>query len=380
MAHAGWTRIGIAMCALVCVLAAGCITIEGTTSGEAKKQLQRSFLFRSAKLFYPGGVTGTPEDLPALDRNAVASIERTYEGILVGMSKQHAAQHVRLGAIFERPIPQRIEARIHVDNAPYAQGRPLARMEADGTLRLSTKVAQSLFRTAVLHGMQSGEPGGARFMDRDIELFGARATNEREMLDQFNRLMDMVAGMKGRGAFGDLVSAMGDDADQGDWSRMMDLVGMSSEVERPYLAPIRFLVAHEMGHLALGHFSAQREASGAVDQARCHRMETEADLYAFALLSTTPEYLAVLEGGVAGLGDSFFPFGYEEFFGSTYDLARFAPPAGERVQCEYETAAQRRMYLDRVKRATIGKGRNLTLTEMLALKTTAGDADAGDQP
>ena len=41
--------------------------------------------------------------------------------------------------------------------------------------QLSTKVAQSLFRTAIAYGLASSEPGAIRFMDNDIKLFGKRA-------------------------------------------------------------------------------------------------------------------------------------------------------------------------------------------------------------
>lgn len=377
---AAWARRSCAAAPILALsLAAGCVTVEGAGSGRMKKQLTQSFLYKSARMFYPQGVSGSPEDLPPLDRKAVASAEQSYQAILRAIGLRHARQHEHMSALFGRPLVARIDARVMVDDQLYSRGLPLARMEADGTLLLSTKVAQSMYRTAILYGMSSSEPGGVRFMSGDIEMFGKRAESEREMIGQFNQMMDKAQGLKGRTLVGDLVSGFGDDDLDGPWFQMAELVQMSTEVENAYYAPISFMIAHELGHLALGHFATHPAALGGVDQDACRRQETEADIYAFALTSTAPEYRHLLSNGVAEMGDSIFRFGYEEFFRSAYDLARFAPPSGVQAagQCSYDTAQQRYEFLDRIKRATVERSENLTLAEMLALKAQPAAADTG---
>jgi hypothetical protein len=377
-AQSSWrTRFVIALCALALTSLCGCITyeVEGESSGSMKKKVQEFFAYKNARMFYPNGVTGSPEELPELDGKAVKAIEVTYQAMLEASIVSHARQNSQLSAMFERPLPDEVKASVVVVDAPLVRGQPLARMEADGTLVMSTKVAQAMFRTAILRGMQSTDLGGVRFMDGDIRRFGERADDEREMIGQFNRLIDEVSAARGRSVVGDLISEMRDDDMQGSWSRMNDFAQMSAEVENAYRAPIRFLIAHELGHLVLGHFSSHPIASTVVDQDLCRRQETEADVYAIALISTMPEYRKLLDQGGLGLedtlfGGSLFLYGHREFFESTYDLARFAPPAGAAAesQCRYETPQERYAFLEKVKDTIIDAGRNPTMTELLALK------------
>lgn len=369
----------IMLCLFVVGMLTGCITVEGQSSGKMKKTLEKSFLFTSAKSFYPNGVTDSPEKLPELDSEAVKNITSTYQRILESMLKQHENQNHQLGVIFQRPLDKTLRSRVVISNTPFERGLPLARMEADGSLVLSTKVAQSMYRTAILYGMTSEEPGGMRFMSNDIKLFGKRAETEKELIEQFNLLAKKVSEVKGKSILGDVIdivgSAIEDEDEDTTWSVMADMGMTSTIVEQHYTAPIRFLIGHELGHTALGHFSSSAMTSVGVDQALCQRQEMEADIYSFALMTTTPEYQQVLASGVAGLGDSFFLFGHNEFFGSTYDLARFAPPAAQdSAQCHYESAKERRIFLELVKAKTIASGKNLTLTEIMALKAsrTAG--------
>jgi hypothetical protein len=345
-----WLRA--VLLAMGVMLVSACVTVSGDSSRKMKRKLESSFLFTSLSIFYPDGVPLDPRTLPPINRRRESAINETYTAHLKQTLQLHRTVASDLGVLFDRPIPKELRAKLHVESDEGRRNVPRARMEANGDLVVSTKVAQALFRTAIVLGMQSGEIGGPRFMDEGEPLPDDSVERERALIQQFNELVAKTRAAKGQTVVADVFEGFGDEELEGAWFTMADLAMTSNVVHQHYNAPIRFLIAHEVGHLALGHFSQQAPAT---DRA-CYMLEREADLYAIALVAYWPDLQQADELAKQFVAD-LLPWGHEEFFSTTYDLAEFAPAAGS-ASCAYQSAAERLAFLEQAKERLLSAGDN----------------------
>lgn len=313
----GSTKRPLSAAALLPLVLAACITIEGQSSGQMKKNLQNSFLFQSTDIFYPEGVPDDPEQLPRLEDRQTKKVNAILKRLLEGIKQLHARQHTRMAAIFERPLASEIEAALVLMNT----GQPIAFIDPRGDVHLDIKVVQAFYRTALVAGLQDNSLFGPGFMAHGDP---SPPRDERELIAAFLEVKERVQSTEGRTVLGDLTEAMGDDDFSGSWFTMTELAMTSTAVERHYFGPMQFLLAHEFAHGVLGHLEARRH----IDDRDCkalHAMETEADFYALMLL-----YFHVIEqgGGAAAAFPDFFgmraSFGFDDFFTYTYDFSGFS--------------------------------------------------------
>ncbi len=324
-------KLMLALAAGAALLASACISVEGQSSGEMKQSMVRSFLFQSADVFYPGGVLGEPGTLPTLGRAQIGEIQTSFESISQTLQAEHKTSKAALEQLFRRSLPNEIKTRVAIVNT----GTPIARIGAQGNIDVDAKVAQALFRTALVAGLRKGS-----FMSVTRGRSDSTPKTETESIAEFLKFKHDVESAQGKSMVGDMVSALRDD-ENGSWFKMVDLAEVSRNVELHYFGPIRFMLAHEMGHVALGHYDRLRTTADN-DCAALKAMETEADAYATMLLS-----LQLARGGAmsfGGFGGDMFGFdaltGYEDFFKLTYEMAGFER-AGVAADCSHPPAAER---------------------------------------
>jgi hypothetical protein len=320
--------------ALVALLLVGCITIQGQSSWEMKEAMLHSFLFRSADIFYPDGPPADPDRLPDMRPRQVSEIEKIFAAIMDGLRNLHGEQAEVLRGVFDRTVPTTLRTQFTLTNT----GQPYARISPNGDIVVDVKVAQAIYRTALLSGLQEGGPGGARFMDWDKEHFGKRPTTEAEHIELFLKFKQQVVSLPGRDMLGDLVGSLKDDSFEGGWYKMSRLAMISSTVERHYFGPIQFLLAHELGHGALGHLE-KRKSIADNDCEALQMLELEADAYAVSLLS-----FAAAKKGLMAFGFDLFgikaSLGFEDFFKYTYELSGFERAPGAST-CGHPEVADR---------------------------------------
>jgi len=304
-----------------------------------KKGMLNSFLFRSADIFYPDGPPTDPDRLPDLKPQQVGEIEAIFAATVDGLKKLHVQQRDALSGVFEYSVPANLKTQFTLTNT----GQPYARIDPKGDILIDVKVAQAIYRTALLAGLKDEGVGDLRFMDWDKENLGKRATTEAEHIEQFLMLKQKVVALPGRTMIGDFAGMFKDDSFKGGWHEMARLGMISVTVERHYFGPIQFLLAHELGHSALGHLE-KRKSIADDDCEALQDMELEADAYASFLLSS-----AMAKSGLLGFdffGIDFFgikdSIGFEDFFKYTYELSGFErttgaqtcghPPIGDRLK------------------------------------------------
>ena len=320
-----------ALVAGVSLFASACISVEGPTSGDMKKSMVRSFLFESADVFYPGGVLSEPGTLPSLGRAQVREIQTSFDSIAQQLQAEHKTSKSALEELFRRPLPNEVKTRVAILNT----GTPIARIGAQGNIDVDAKVAQALFRTALVAGLNKGSL-----------LTGARGRGssspqtEAESIAEFLQFKKDVESADGNTFVGDMFSVLRD-KDKASWFKMTELAAVSRNVELHYFGPIRFMLAHETGHVALGHYDRLRNTADN-DCEALKDMETEADAYATVLLS-----LQLARGGAmnfGGFGGDMLGFdaltGYEDFFKLTYEMAGFEH-AGVAADCSHPPVAKR---------------------------------------
>jgi len=323
--HARWVAAG-----LLLALTSGCISIEGESSGEQKQRLESSFLFRSADIFFPGGRADPGAGWAG--GASLGELDRSLNAYDDGVRAMHAANRELLSKVLEQALPADVRTRVTVLNT----GKPVAQVDGHGAISIDATVARSLFRTAVVAGVRDGGLGGFRFMDEDVKRFGKHAESEQDAIEQFLAVKRAVEQAKGRSIFGDMAEVLRDDDDvgNGSWEKMTQLSEMSAVVERHYSGPILFMLAHETGHVVLGHAERRRTMKPG-DCAGLRAMEDEADLYATLLLSLT-----LARSGALGWGDFDALTGFEDFFDLTYEMAGF-DASGADAACTHPPVAQR---------------------------------------
>lgn len=346
--------IGNAAVLWMALVVAGCTT-TGQSSDEMKKAVSDSFLFQSAPIFYPNGVPAAAEDLPVLPSAQRAKIAQMYERTVSDVRNAHAKYATSLSTVFGRPIALAIDVHVIITNS----GKPAAHIESNGDLSIDTKVAQAIYRAALLAGL-----------DKEDTFFHARQGKPRspkeqlEAISQFFELKRQLETAQTHGMVGDLYEASsmafsevrGRDSDmrKASWFSVTDIAMKSQVAQNHYYGQMRFLIAHELGHSVLSHFTRIRTISPA-DCGSIQALEFEADLYAAILYAVSTPELAIFEGGpMAGFGmdagESDDPgmlglgalSGFEDFFTYSYDFSGFMAQGGGSTGCGYPDPDLRR--------------------------------------
>jgi hypothetical protein len=301
-------------------LLAGCVTaqIEGTSSADMKRQMESSFLFAGAELFYPAGLPADPASLPDLGPAEIAQLQRQLSATLDSLRRTHALIGPVLGRQLERPIP--LEAAVRV--AVVDTGRPVARIAPDGEISLDVKVVQAMFRAALVSTFETEIllPRVAAG-ETDVMANIGNAEGQRVAVREMLALKAQVEHLEGRSILREAWVSVRSEEGSSDYSVMQTAFERSNVAERSYRTQQIFLLGHELGHAVLGHLEPGVAEHGCDTLGRA---EEEADLYAaFALAISTP---ADAVQDLFGLFGRSLAEGLKDMFGHTYEFAGFAAP------------------------------------------------------
>jgi hypothetical protein len=368
-------RLGATL--LVAVLPA-CVTVEGESSGDMKARLQSTYLYTSIKRFYPDGVPADPATVyPRLDGRSLRAIEAELQALSTFLVERHGSRRGALEVLFKQPPAPAPKPRFVVERTL----QPTAFSSPQGEITIDVRVLQAVFRGALISNGGSASdrldtapvdagsnaassPAGR--VDPDLQ-----TEHQRKLIQSAVDLVRQIDQTRGQSMLGDLVGVMRDDGFDSPWFRMSDLMMKSQRLQVTYSGAVLFLMAHEMGHIALGHHrtntllqketpeSQRTDGSRYCEQRR--ELEFEADAYALVLLTQTIGETAL----VSAMGMNMFGqddiSGYDSFFRYGYPLAGFE---GSGSHCTYPTAVERRELLAEGE-ATLREGARELLDERM---------------
>lgn len=324
-------RMGALISSLLILALVGCIHVSGPSSGKLKKNLVKSWLFKSTDLFYPADSQGA-SSYPTLSKQSIGSLERDINLLLKSVLELHRRNSTLAGTYFNQAVPAVVDGVAILDN----QGLPIAKsfMNESGKLeiRIDVRVLQATFRGSLVAAIRADEFGGSSQQDDSDDV----------LLANFLDFKKDVSKAKAGNMLGDLIGAMhSDDFDNDRWFKMADFAEKGDQIQSRYVGTLMFLLAHELGHFVLNHY---REGC---DLSKCDRFaerERQADKYAGILLGAL----------LAPLGefgeDSFFPFsnlsGIDVFFNDAYGRIGFVDPKSSSCACPYPSPEERRLAAD----------------------------------
>lgn len=322
-----------------------------------------TFLLRSSRMFYPGDLPRDPQELPRLGADERQALSALVTQALASVNAAQERHLDALRAVTGAVNPQLGRSRVLVVD----QDSAVAAVDATGALLISARVVQGIYRSALLQVLaESGDGPGAeraafqrfaglrRGIDgmsplqplSDLEAFSA-GTSAREGLPA------LFGGMGGGKSgdlldrmFGTMLAGMGGVLER----RMQDLnlSQQSAALESSFMGAVQFLVAHEVGHLVLGHFPLSPVCHEAIAR------ELAADRHA-ALVSllvqadSLPGLRLQASGGSIGangadaiqrLSASPAP-AVAQFFRHAYGLAGFDANLAAAPGCHYPSPADR---------------------------------------
>jgi hypothetical protein len=326
---------------------AGCITVsvQGESTGQMKRMITESQFYRDAALFYPNGEVGDPEEIPPLKSENLRSLQRDLENTLKLVLRLHKAHREVLSTYFGDTAAELPQATVLVTNRDL----PEAQTTSSGEIAIDVRVLQSMLRAALLtayeleiqlHRVRTGAEFSAhRFSPEEEAIAINTFLSKRMRFDQ----------TPSRSVIGDLTNAdplRPSDSGPLDWFEMRDLIKEFSGIAVRYDTQRLFLLAHEVGHIVLGHFGlnplrvTDRENDPEDNCSGRRAFERAADIYAGILITWATSPNAV-DDFLGLFGGTTVNKGYETFFSYAYDYAGFETADGTRVCVNYPPPAQR---------------------------------------
>lgn len=329
-----------------------------------------TFLLGASRLFYPDGVPSDPDLLPDLTAKQLKEIENLLDSVVTRVD----ATRLRHAALLSRAHPELRPVPGKLNITVLNQGKSVAAIEGSGRLFVDVKVVQAIYRSALLSTLiddvgngwwsfPSIAPAIDEFDQKLIEdttadmskeqlAFSRFATfsSELEKMSSLQPLSDMSGFAKGArtvgdgdllersmaGTFGVLQTRLAD----------MAIIERSRALEKSFLGAIAFFAAHELAHLALGHFPVTLQCTEA--QSR----EFDADKYSVLLnaianfdslprLTLRPDGTASGRSAQALVALSSTVSDHEHFFRHAYGLANFDSALGSIPGCIYPPQDER---------------------------------------
>jgi hypothetical protein len=337
------------------IIFSGCISIQGPSSGDMKRELLNSYLVKAAKRFYPEGAPrDTSRIYPRLHGQNLAPIEDELNDIASGLRKAHKAKFGTISAYAMPKMKEQVSSQIEViSEQPIA-----ANTDQNGRITIDVRVLQSIFRGAVLETFQRDHPSiklhptlEHRF-DRTYDP-GTVTADQVAAIEQLLELVEKIEKMPSHySAIGDMFDVFSNDKRLGQqpWFELEEIEMSSLSLQARHGGAVSFLLAHEQAHLVLDHHSRWNHLVGD-EKTRCdarRSFEAEADAYALLLLS--PQTTAGGAGMVffeAPGWDTFSNMvGFRNFLIFGYNLSGFNESEGK--TCKYETNQVRFQRLEKL--------------------------------
>lgn len=261
----------------------------GDTTNQTKKNILRSPLFFTSDIFYPDGMRENFSDLPpVLNIEKVEVAQRYLQRLLNQIIERHNQRNEKLSQYLSHPLSPVDNIQIVLTNT----GHPLIHTEVNHELVVDLRILHALFLSTVGSGIADEYVGIRDFFyypsydfsqlqDVDTKL------SVRKGLVEF---LDFKATVEDSVSYPVIIDSIVLFTDAlfidsaSDWtsSKFTDYASITAETEERFIGSLIFLLAHEVGHVALGHFA---ESCQAADQAKFEKMELSADRYAAALLA-----------------------------------------------------------------------------------------------
>lgn len=313
------------------------------------------YLLQSGSVFYPDGQSITPAQLPTLSDAQVDLIGSIMTVELERIRKTQAAH----AALLAREFPGHDATRVPLVLQTTRTGSASAgSVPQTGTITIDARVIQGIYRAAVIWVFDGKDEG-----DGSAEAMSSREFRAFHLFDDYRlRLADLrsvTLGDNVTGAGLALRAVTGGQAAQDRafaqadalFARSFEEAGTmiaSRQLERAFLGAIRFMLAHEAGHVALAHPIAAASCEEALAN------EATADRYAI-LVSDLADYdripgIVLARGSTQWSWHQLTPLdqqvldpsdGSQQFFGFAYDLAGFDLRLGTAADCSYPAPAQR---------------------------------------
>lgn len=253
----------------VLVALAGCITVTGQTGKEIKEDLTSGFAYQTAELLYPSGsMPNSAEDFPELSKRQVREVQKNINEYADQLNTELGQNRSWIATQVQSSLHTDSEIKVRVTN----RGVPITRINSDGEVEIDVKVVQGVFRGSLVEGLRE-----SRFATFGGSSSSNSAKSDDELLRSYLEVRDDINSTPGRGAVG-MIFEMFDDEDS--WGDLIDFRESTSSVELKFTAAIFFLVAHEMGHLALQHLENPSQS-----QEEFTNKELQADQFAAYLLA-----------------------------------------------------------------------------------------------
>jgi|GEM_PF-6736694 len=305
-------------------------------------------LLRNGFVFYPKDDQIDPDVLPRLSDAQIATIEQILLAEARDLQQAQRDHAVFLASRFPGHDSTRVPSRVHLT----AYDGPEAGSDSDtGDVQVSARVIQATFRAAVVatffeatnnqgadvygfdpvvgDGVASRDPALVEIERRSFQAY--RFFRQRLNTTPASRQLDPRDAQNLEAAGRVFDEMLADSL----------TVQMSHQLEAAFLNAIRFMLAHELGHVALHHPRSPADCDEALAN------EATADRYA-TILSGLAAYkrakpIVLRKGASPGFTTEFEPpdkltspaDGASEFFRFGYTLAGFNLALGRLPGCEY---------------------------------------------
>jgi hypothetical protein len=340
---------------LSALLLVGCISvsIEGESTGQIKKKIVKSQFYKDAALFYPGEEVGDPRARPPITRDNLGSLQRDLENSLELVLRLHEAHRATLANYFGDAAAGLPRANVVVTDNDL----PEAQTTASGEIIIDVRVLQSMLRAALLTAYEVEVLLYRLRTEADAPAHGFSPEEEAIALDAFLSKRARFDQTPGRSVIGDLMDSEPQQASGSgplDWFEMRDVTREFGGIAVRYDTQQFFLLAHEVGHIVLGHFGpdpfivTDREHDPGDDDCSERRaMERAADVYA-AILITWATSANAVDDFLGVFGGTKVSAGFETFFSYAYDYAGFNGAGSAPACVNYPPPAQRQAVIQRI--------------------------------
>jgi hypothetical protein len=313
-------------------------------------------LLRAGLIFYPDGSPMDPDVLPPLTDAQLKIIEE-----IVGVELQSVHQvQVQHSAFLVSRFPGHDPKRVPIQFELFANGDALAVSDSGtGMVAIDASVVQAIFRAALVSIFSdSSDYGFDPAVGETISKSSSLRATERAAFAAFSNFRWRLGNLSSFTFASDAAAMLGgmSAAEEMLDRRLHDseTILESRQLESAFLNAIRFMVAHEAAHIAMGHpVSADTCAQARANEDIADRYATiVSGLVAYQRAApivlesgATPNYQIqkspLLEESVLAPAD-----GSSEFFRFAYTLAGFGLALGQISDCEYPSPRVRQEALE----------------------------------
>lgn len=340
------------------MLLTACQSVERLSSAQMKEELLASHLFKSAHNFYPDKEQISMVGIyPKLENKQITQINRELSALLSAVQELNKKRYSNINKRFGGNLQEFAKSRLVVTNANVEQ--PIAEVNyEDNTIEINIKVAQALFRGAILDYCDNVD---SSFRSDFIDSSGIDEQDldrEQKLIIKLIEKIEEIENTPAHTIVGDMSSMVSsDDYDDIPWFYFSGVLMASQEIKNRYKGASLFLVAHEYGHIVLSHGEKWVDAKEVYDEhSICEvktQLELEADAYAVVLLSNIGGPIPLNMFGLDKLT------GYENFFNYVYKLAGYNEGTNSQ-ECAYPSKYLRMSKLKLIENA-IGDKKNEAL-------------------